>query len=465
MLVRLPQALVISEYFNFERFGEIVLARPLGGETRPFTPTAVVLPGTPAQARALANSLSRITLDDGLGSQNPEVLRHPNGSPFDLGNRFRGGDTVQNTVGVLGFDFSVYRVQPTAPAAYTAVNPRPEEPEPVGGSLTVAAMNTLNFFVTLDYPTGHALDNSCGPSQDFECRGADADQPLEFQRQRVKLLAALAGLDADIIGLNEIENTPGVEPLGDPANGIVAGLNAMPGVEPYAYIDTGVLGTDAIRVGLLYRPARVTPVGPFAVLDSSVDPRFLDNKNRPALAQTFVDNANGGRFTVAVNHLKSKGSDCEDVSDPDTGDGQGNCNLTRRAAAEALIDWLAGDPTGSGDADVVIMGDLNSYAREDPVTAIETGADDAAGTFDDFTNLVAKYQGTHAYSYVFDGQFGYLDHALASPSLTAQTTGTADWHINADEPDVLDYDTSFKPASHRTRTGHPTTTPSASASA
>jgi Ca2+-binding RTX toxin-like protein len=143
-----------------------------------------------------------------------------------------------------------------------------------------------------------------------------------------------------------------------------------------------------------------------------------------------------------VNHLKSKGSAC--TGDPDTGDGQGNCNLTRKAAAQALVDWLAADPTGSGDPDFLIMGDLNSYAQEDPIDAIKAGADDLAGTSDDYTNLISQYQGTYAYSYTFDGQAGYLDHALANPSLTAQVVGAADWHINSDEPDLLDYDTSFK---------------------
>jgi uncharacterized protein len=445
MYVRLPQALVISEYFNYERFGEMVLALPLPGESRAFTPTSIDEPGAPAQARALANSLSRITLDDTLNIQNPAQVRHPNGSFFALDNRFRGGDTVANTVGVLSYAFGLYRIQPTGPAEYTAVNERPAAPEPVGGSLRVAAMNTLNFFITLDYPSGDSRDNKCGPAQNLECRGADFDQTAEFTRQRDKLLAALAGLDADIIGLNEIENTTGVEPLGDPANGIVAGLNAMLGAGTYAYIDTGAIGTDAIRVGLIYKPAKVTPVGDFKILDSSVDPRFLDTKNRPVLAQTFEEVATGARLTVAVNHLKSKGSDCNDVGDPDTGDGQGNCNQTRAAAAAALVDWLATDPTGSGDADFLIMGDLNSYAQEDPIDTVKAGADDTAGTFDDFTNLIAQYQGTYAYSYVFDAQAGYLDHALASASLLAQVTGAADWHINADEPDLLDYDTSFKP--------------------
>ena len=128
MLVRFPQALVIAEYFNYDRFGEIVLAQPLAGEARPFTGTAIDEPGAAANARTAANALSRITLDDAQSAQNPPTLRHPNGSPFSLANKFRGGDTVQNTIGVLGYDFSLYRIVPTAPADYTAANPRPASP-------------------------------------------------------------------------------------------------------------------------------------------------------------------------------------------------------------------------------------------------------------------------------------------------------------------------------------------------
>ena len=441
MLVKFPQTLVIAEYFNYDQFGEVVLALPLTGEDRPHTPTSVVEPGAPAIARAADNAVRRITLDDNQGGSNPATLRHPNGLPFSLTNRFRGGDEVTDTTGVLGYGFSLYRVHPTAGAEYMSVNPRPVAPDAVGGSLRVAAMNTLNFFITADYPSG-PLDNKCGASQTLECRGHDFDQPTEFTRQRDKLLEALAGLDADVIGLNEIENTPGVEPLGDPTNGVVAGLNAMLGAGTYAYIDTGVLGTDAIRVGLIYKPAEVTPIGAFQTLDSSDDPRFASN-NRPALAQTFEEVGTGARFTVAVNHLKSKGSACS--GDPDTGDGQGNCNVTRTNAAKALVDWLATDPTGSGDPDFLIMGDLNSYAKEDPIDAIKLGADDTASTSDDYVNLIFQFEGLYAYSYTFEAQAGYLDHALAINSLASQVTGATEWHINSDEPDVVDYDTSFKP--------------------
>ncbi len=175
----------------------------------------------------------------------------------------------------------------------------------------------------------------------------------EFTRQRDKIVAAMVAIDADVFGLMEIENHPGDVPAAD----LVAGLNAAAGAGTYDYLETGAIGTDAIRQAVIYKPATVTPVGAYAVLDSTVDPRFNDEKNRPVLAQTFIDDTTGGIFTVAVNHLKSKGSDCDDIGDPDIGDGAGNCNLTRLAAAEALVDWLATDPTGSGDEDFMIIGD------------------------------------------------------------------------------------------------------------
>jgi predicted extracellular nuclease len=442
MKVRFPEALVIAEYFDYDRFGEIVLAEPLAGEDRPFTGTAIDEPGAAANARTAANLLRRITLDDGLAGQNPSFTRHPNGEAFTVSNRFRGGDTVANATGVLGFDFSRYRIQPTAPADYTPVNPRPASPDPVGGTLRAAAMNTLNFFLTLDTTSSDSGPGPCGGNANLDCRGADASQPDEFTRQRDKLLAALAGLDADIIGLNEIENTPGVDPLGDPTRGIVAGLNDL-GAGPYDSIDTGVIGTDAIRVGLIYRSDIVAPVGPYKILTSTVDPRFNDGRSRPVLAQTFEELATGARITVAVNHLKSKGSACG-AGDDDTTNGQGNCNGSRASAAAALVDWLQSDPTGSGDRDYLILGDLNSYAQEQPIDIIKAGSDGTVGTADDYTNLIAKYQGTYAHSYVFDGQAGYLDHALASQTLVGQVTGATDWHINSDEPDIVDYDTSFK---------------------
>ena len=420
MYVTFPQPLVISEYFNYDRFGEIVLT-----SVRHLTPTAEFEPGSPEEMQAVQDFLlDKITLDDGRSNQNPDPAIHPNGLEFTLDNLFRGGDTVANVTGVLDYSFDLWRIQPTQGADYTNANPRTAQPDDVGGTLKVSTFNVLNYFTTLD-DSGPI----CGPLQNQDCRGAD--DANELSRQRAKIIAAMSAINADIFGLTEIENYPGDVPTAD----LVSGLNDVFGAGTYDYIATGAIGTDAIRVAFIYKPASVSLVGDYAILDSSVDSRFIDTKSRPALAQTFMDNTTGGVFTLAENHLKSKGSACDDVGDPDTGDGAGNCNLTRKAAAEALVDWLASDPTGSGDADFMIIGDLNSYDKEDPIDAILAGG---------YTDLIHHFLGEDAYSYVFDGQTGYLDYGLANAAMMDEITGATVWHINADEPDLIDYDTSFE---------------------
>ena len=116
-------------------------------------------------------------------------------------------------------------------------------------------------------------------------------------------MAALVALDADILGLIELENSEGVEPLA----AIVDGLNAINGPGTYAYINTGNIGTDTIKVGIIYKPSKASPLHAHAIIDSSVDPRFVDTLNRPSLAQSFVENSTGEVMTLVVNHLKSKG--------------------------------------------------------------------------------------------------------------------------------------------------------------
>jgi uncharacterized protein len=416
MLVVFPQALTATDHFNLGRFGEVTLS--VNG--RLFNPTNIVAPGADAIALQAENDRRQILLDDGSNLQNPV----PPPPFFAADGTLRLGDTTQNLTGVMSFGFSTYRIQPTQPVEFTRINDRTEFPDGVGGTIRVASFNVLNYFTTLD--TGAPI---CGPEQNQGCRGANTLE--EFERQRVKIIEAIVRLDADVIGLIELENNAS-ESLQD----LVNGLNDLLGPDTYDFIDTGTIGTDAIKLGIIYQPARVTAIGDYAILDSSIDPRFLDDKNRPVLAQSF--DASGEIFTVAINHLKSKGSNCNDVGDPDLGDGQGNCNLTRTYAAMAMADWLATDPTGSGDPDVFILGDLNAYRLEDPITALkEEGG---------YTDLIDLFVGEEAYSYVFFGQAGYLDHALATPALTERVTGVTVWAINADEPRALDYNDFNQPS-------------------
>ncbi len=419
MEITISQTLHASGNFTWARFGEVDLSinGPLDN------PTNVVAPGAPANALQDLNNRSRIQLDDGSTVQNP--LPFP---PYlGAGNTLRTGDTIPSLTGNLSFSFGNYEIHPTVAPVFTRVNGRPGVPS-VGGTIEVAAYNVLNYFTTLDN-----AGPICGPLGNQGCRGAD--NAFEFGRQRAKLVDAISQLDAEVVGLMEIENYPGDVPTAD----LVAGLNAATSPGKYAFIATGAIGSDAIRQAVLYQPAAVTPLGGFEVLDSTDDSNFDDTRNRPMVVQSFVENATGAIFTVGVNHLKSKGSPCL-PDDPDAGDGQGNCNVTRTKAAQAIVDFLATDPTGSGDSDFLIIGDLNAYAQEDPVTTIEAGG---------YTDLIEAFHGTGyaagAYSFNFFSQSGYLDHGLASGTMTPQVAGAAFWHVNADEPSGLDYNNFNQP--------------------
>lgn len=434
MLLTFPQDLFITEFFNYDRFGEIVLAT-----SRQFQGTHVADPGAAANAVTAANSLARVTLDDGLNVQNPTALRHPDGGVFTLDHTFRGGDILRSVEGVLGFAFSRYRIHPTVGATHVVANPRPTAPDPIAGDLRVASFNVLNFFTNLDTTSG---SGPCGPTGTLECRGANT--PEEYERQLAKLVAGIIALDADVVGIQEIENdtrTDDGNRAHDAVQTLVEELNAVEGAGTWAW--TGAVdhyNNYPVRNEIIYRPAAVTPIGsPVALGHQAFDatrPGEIEPLGRPPLAQTFRSNAKGSSqpFTVVVNHFKSKGSDCASMGDPDVGDGQAFCNLTRVAQSEALLGFVAElEQESSG---VLVIGDLNSYAREDPITTLEAGG---------LIDLVERFDGGDAYTYVFDGQLGYLDTALATRSMSNWVTGLTVFHINADEPDVLDYDMTFKP--------------------
>ncbi|MEM7363896.1 MAG: ExeM/NucH family extracellular endonuclease [Pseudomonadota bacterium] len=340
MQVTFGERMTVVEYFNLDRFGTVALS----ATGRLYQPTQVMTPGPDAVDQQSANSAQQLLLDDGSNSQNPDVILHGRGGlPLSADNILRGGDYVDDLTGIMHYSFGAYRVQPSEPVDFQVGNERPVSPPLVGGSLRVASFNVLNYFVTID---------------DSRSRGANT--PEELARQRDKLVRAIVELDADILGLVEIENDLGGADVA--TVDLVSALNAVVG-DVWSYVPTGAIGTDAIKVAFIYKHDMALPEGSFAVLDSSVDPDFVDTKNRPALAQSFVEIGTGEVFTAVVNHFKSKGSSCSDIGDPTDPNGQANCNGTRTLAAIALADWLATDPTASGDADVVILGDLNAYAE------------------------------------------------------------------------------------------------------
>ncbi|MGY2981598.1 ExeM/NucH family extracellular endonuclease [Thermostichus sp. OS-CIW-30] len=433
------QPLFVTDSFLLGRHGELSVAT----ELKLFTPTQIADPSQAAAIQA-ENDRKRIRIDDRLLTQNPDPVIYPTPGGLSAANTVRVSDLVSNITGIMtqlpgrnvagDVDATIdYRIHPNDPSnlpTFQSVIPRPQTPPLVGGSLKVASFNLSNYFNT--------FGNICFPNNS-ECRGAR--NAAEFTRQRDKIIEAIRRMDADIVGLNELEND-GYGPNSS-IQDLVNGLNQVMGPGTYAFVDVGVanLGGDAITNGFIYKPATVE-------IAPGTNPAFLDTgeftqdpslrRHRPPLAVTFrqkFNNADGVNaiFTVVVNHLKSKGSPCDPV---DNDPFQGNCNGNRRRAAQEILNWLSTNPTGSTDPDVLIIGNLNAYAKEDPIKVLEEGG---------FTNLNTPYDS----SFSFQGQFGSLDHALANASLRPQVTGSVKWHINADEPVSLDYTTSFKSPSQQ----------------
>ncbi|NUN65608.1 ExeM/NucH family extracellular endonuclease [Pseudanabaena biceps] len=437
MLINLSAAtgnLTVTENFQLGRFGQVVLAvdgasNQAGTDARFDQYTQFNAPSVSGYAAYLAEIANRrIYLDDGSGTQNVDpTLFGRGGQPLSASNTLRSGDTVANITGVLDERFEGYRIQTSTGVNFTPTNDRPVTPPAVGGTLKIGSFNVLNYFNDLDTNTVVTFANGL----QFEPRGANTT--TEFNRQRDKTINAIIATGADVLGLTEIENngygsTSAIQDL-------VNGLNAIAGAGTYAFINpsSNSLGTDAISVAFIYKPSKVTTVGAAAFIPNFYGTGSFDLVGRKPLAQTFQQISTGEQFTAVINHFKSKGSSSGGVGDADAGDGQGFSNGTRTRQAQDLAAWLATNPTGTSDADYILLGDFNAYAQENPLTTLASSG---------YNNLSPNTN----YSYVFNGQVGALDHALGNSTLASQVTGAIEWHINADEPTVLDYNTEFKSA-------------------
>ncbi len=445
MLVEIAPTMTVSQNFFLGRYGQMTLAAPddNGISGRLFQPTNQFQADSP-EAIALAQSNARriLVLDDGQDisrfGDNPDPVPYI-GLPPQI---IRAGDTVTELVGVLDYGrinsastpARDYRLHPTQVPVFTTKNHRVNQPEELPGRISIASFNVLNYFTTLD-----GQGAICWRQANQGCRGADSAS--ELQRQQDKIVAAIQAMDADIIGLVELENNgygadSAIQTLTD-------AVNAAIGSNVYRVAGTNdalLLGNDVIGMGYIYKSSIVQPIGIAATLDSGAfDQNQIDGGiSRQPLAISFEELGSGEQFTAVINHFKSKRppSSVLNNANDDQGDGQGAWNLRRTEAAGELASWLASNPTGIDDPDILIIGDLNAYALEDPIEALKNAG---------YSDLIFNFNGQTSYSFIFDGQSGYLDHALANQALKDQVAGVSEWHINTDEPKVIDYDENFNP--------------------
>lgn len=447
MLVSVTDATVTSQN-NLWRYGELVVSDSIKRQ-----PSDVAAPLSEAYEAAVeAAEASLLTIEDDNSNSYPDEISYF--PTFSYANAIRVGDTV-TAAGPLNYSFGTYRINPTD--VITVTSGREANPVVTEGNLSIATFNVLNYF------NGEVTDSG-EVTFDYDAnRGAEDE--TEFALQEGRIVEAIVGLNADVVGLMEIEN----DGFGDDSaiKALVTAINAeLAEEEQYTFVstaDSSIIGTDAITVGLLYRASVVVPAGDAQIVDMPIQQIDEDSvaQMRAALVQTFTHVESEKTFAVAVNHFKSKGSECaedlaEDVSDTDVI--QGSCNALRVSAAITLAEALADE---SMPERVLILGDLNAYSAEDPValltdytpedrgytikTAINTDMDEGESveveTSYGYHNLAEEFD-ADGYSYWYYGteQVGSLDHVLASEAFLADAVDGAHWNINSPEVYQLTYD-------------------------
>ena len=315
----------------------------------------------------------------------------------------RNGEKLLNLVGVVKGSLQVQFVS----GKWAGNNTRSALEHSVPSVDMNGEHNVLVCGANLEYYLVENLGTGYGP-----------DNESQHQKQRTKVSKALAEIHADIYGLVEVEQ--GQAAMAE----IASDLSKLTG-SPYSYInDQTGSNSSYTKSGYVYRSDRIEPKGKISKNNQGV-------KNRKMM-QAFILKENNEQFIFSINHFKAKSGSGSGLN-ADQGDGQGTFNNDRVLEARSITENEKVYQNYYGDNDILVMGDLNAYAKEDP---IRTFTD--AGMYD----LHRYFHADSSYSYVFNGQAGYLDHAIANKGLIQQVTGMAVWHVNSDESDEYTYDKS-----------------------
>lgn len=444
-----------------------------------------VASSTDAVALATKNGSNRLVIESDYKALDGVLPWFP-GWDADQGY-LRIGDQLTGLEGVIVYNKDAFRL--VVPSDFTltagALLRSPEEdrqdaPARLAGSdLRIGSFNVLNYF-TSHSSIGGALNILCKDQADADnakgCNRGAKSQP-EFEKQRTKIVKAITAMDADLLGLMEMENN-GFED-NSALHNLVTRLNEQQkdASKHYAYVrlpvtaltDGKFFGGDAIMVAMIYRPALLTPSGDASVIKLP-EQRYTTGGvaktagQRDSLVQTFTLAKSKEPLTLVVNHLKSKGSGCYENGDGKTepADLQGKCTEFRVSAAKVL-----GEAVSKLPGQVLLVGDFNSYAKEDPIRVLtdynpatsERKIVSASHTFIGdqsyeqlgrevtrsygLIDLNVKFNKEKAISYSYDGELGTLDYALANSALASKVAGVADWHINSFESSLFEYGSQY----------------------
>lgn len=447
MLLTPQGPVTVADNYSLNQYGEIGLA---GGTTPLEQPTAVAPYGSAEYtATVAANAARGIKLDDGASTN---FLKDATNKALTLpylttADHVRVGAPVTfKTNVVLSYANSAWKFQPLTqltaanadtvqPAGFGAT--RAEAPTAVGGNLKLASFNVLNYFPTTgDQVAGCKFytDRAGNPiTVSGGCNVRGASNAENLKRQQDKIVAAISKSGADVVTLMEVENSAQFGKNRDDALAkLVDALNvATPGIWDYVRTPANappLADEDMIRTAFIYKKAAAEPLGESIIHN---DTAAFASARKP-LAQVFkpVGAADDKKFIAIANHFKSKGSA---ATPDDTDKGQGASNLARTAQAQSLLAFSDELQKSKGTNKVFLIGDFNSYAKEDPINVLT-----AAGYVNQ-DERAKNADGSAKHSYLFGGLVGSLDHILASPAANAVVTGADIWNINSVESVALEY--------------------------
>lgn len=233
---------------------------------------------------------------------------------------------------------------------------------------------------------------------DFTASNSSCSNQAQFESKTNKIANAFLALQADVVAICEVERTQ------DILSYICNAMNTIYGQDVYTYVTDNLYGSQSstgympLKAGYIYRKDKVKPYG------STSSPYKSGEYNARMRIQAFQELSTNEIFVLSVNHFKAKG-----------GADQGES--TRLENVSNLLTALGKVTT---DPDILIMGDLNAYMGEQPIINLQNaGYEEQLVRFD-----------ANAYSYIYQGEPGILDHALANKTMADQITGAYAYHIN-----------------------------------
>ena len=234
----------------------------------------------------------------------------------------------------------------------------------------------------------------------LEASNSSCSTQAQFEAKTYKMANVFIALQADIVAICEVERNDQI--LGY----IVDAMNDLAGENVYTFITDGLYAHasagnyQSLKSGYIYRSDKVTPQG------SNTSPYTSGAEYKARMRiQAFRELATDEIFVLSMNHFKAKDSSA------DAGEG------TRMDNVSNLIYALGNITT---DPDVLVMGDLNAYMDEAPIEALEE---------EGFEEQLVRFD-ANAYSYIYRGQKGILDHCMANSTMAEQVTGARVYHIN-----------------------------------